>query len=513
MSALKKSFWNRLAQSTRSDEDTKNPTTLGLFLGASEAEGENLDYDWFTDCFALFDLIAQGKYLIIGRKGTGKSAIVKRLSSIPVDPEVTLSTKTLNHNDLKFEASICNGGMNVGALYEWIILISLGELILYSGIGGDYIPEYKALNEFFKINRGVLNIDENILSRFTNDKEWSVRVGPIINMSLKKSDRREKTATTVEFFKFIPELRKVILKLLEMDIYSNIIFLVMFDDLDIGYRLDDTAIQENLIELIRVTRDYNTKYLNRLDSKVLLFLRDDVERNLNGADADIAKAFASSSFRLEWYNHQTAKLAETEIPLRQFINRRIKGEFERHGWSYNIQDPWKSLVKEAETAKGQTQFRHILDWTLYRPRDLLLFFKSIKDTPYELPLDKTSIESIKKTYLEDLYKEIQSELAIVYDKKDQNQLSGVFSQMARELKESRGGRKSALGYERLMEICKSHKMNPKTIENMTNYGLMIPIDRKGDLHLIWREATLKLSPDQYSYTLPNFIYDLFAPRN
>ena len=58
-------------------------TTKGLYIGKVEAEGENNPgqglKEYYEDYLNINNALAEGKFIIVGRKGVGKSAYVKHL--------------------------------------------------------------------------------------------------------------------------------------------------------------------------------------------------------------------------------------------------------------------------------------------------------------------------------------------------------------------------------------------------------------------------------------------------
>lgn len=67
---------------------------------------------------------------------------------------------------------------------------------------------------------------------------------------------------------------------------------------------------------------------------------------------------------------------------------------------------------------------------LYRPRDLLLFFKPLENGAYSIPLDRYAISSLINQYSMELGAEIKNELSSFYN--DQ-QIETIFSALGRIL--------------------------------------------------------------------------------
>ncbi len=95
----------------------------------------------------------------------------------------------------------------------------------------------------------------------------------------------------------------------------------------------------------------------------------------------------------------------------KIINRRIKYAFQRAGIACRS-DPWQALVAEGQYDK--TSFKHIVNQTLFRPRDLLLFFLPLDRGQFNYPLASADVRTLIDSYSEELAKEIKSELSSFY---------------------------------------------------------------------------------------------------
>ena len=138
--------------------------------------------------------------------------------------------------------------------------------------------------------------------------------------------------------------------------------------------------------------------MTRKNTRILIFLRDDIGRRLGGIDYDKNKIFGSYEYRINWYNYNDAKYDEKKLLLRKFINKRIGINFNVHGIPYNEEDPWVTLVDNSvcEAYNNKTAFKYILDFTFYRPRDLINFFNNIGSEDLPVPLSPDSIKLSKK---------------------------------------------------------------------------------------------------------------------
>jgi len=88
-------------------------TTKGIYLGTPEAEGENRQgqslLDFFEDYMGILQDIKNEKFIITGRKGSGKTAIVKYFRDNSSE-ENGLYSATVSSSDILLEkANLCYG--------------------------------------------------------------------------------------------------------------------------------------------------------------------------------------------------------------------------------------------------------------------------------------------------------------------------------------------------------------------------------------------------------------------
>ena len=99
-------------------------------------------------------------------------------------------------------------------------------------------------------------------------------------------------------------------------------YILIFDDLDIGFNSKDENNVKTLLNIIRIVKEYNISFFGKegINAKVILLLRDDISRVLINKDADTAKLFSSYEIPLNWYNHNGIYKKEEELSIKKFIN-------------------------------------------------------------------------------------------------------------------------------------------------------------------------------------------------
>ena len=228
---------------------------------------------------------------------------------------------------------------------------------------------------------------------------------------------------SVPFYKLIPHLEDTIKTMLKSkeNKDKNNKFLIIFDDLDIGFNSNDKSSIDTLIQLIRITKDYNINLFgkNKIDTKIILLIRDDIAKILINNATDTAKLFSSYEVTLNWYEHETYKISENLLKLKQFINKRIAFNFKKNKLKFDEDMAWKSLIYE-DPQKDFTCFKYIIERTFYRPRDLILFFKPLSELKFNIPLQRSDINTLLNRFVKEVVSEIKNELIIHYSLSDIN---------------------------------------------------------------------------------------------
>lgn len=486
-------------------------TTKGVYLGTPEAEGEIREghglLEFFEDYMHVIDDIATEKFIVTGRKGAGKSAVVRYLRENSSE-EKELYSATVRPSDIDLVRAIHIISEEAGQysqLYEWIVLTKFVKMLLETH-DVQTTDEYRALERFQTKNSGLLNVDDWDTVNF--EKEDS----RLINFSALKSvfgaelgKTLKTTGIKAHFIKFIPTLREIVVKMLHFEGLNRFDFLVLFDDLDINFKLSRDDDKNRLLDLIRVTKLYNTEFLKGTKGKILIFIRDDVSDQLNGMAADKSKIFSSYETRLTWYDHLDIDHEDSTL-LRKFINKRIKLAFDSLGQSYNVADPWVSFVENTPCREynDNTAFKFILDFTFYLPRDLLLIFKDLEKKELPLPMKPSDVKILLKDYVRRKKEEIEDELTIQFDDKDSiNQLMAALKELSN---------RNNYKMKDVLDQLNQFGLNENIFLVLIDYNLLIPKDCRKKLYYKYREMPVEGNLNDYVFTMPKCLYCYFHPE-
>lgn len=420
---------------TKKQIDKLKRDTSNFHIGSPEAEAENtlnsiiqLD-DVFEDYLGVINKLQSEKFIISGRKGCGKSAIAERIYSISRDNSLYFCD-FIKKGDIDIEkitqiSNIKDLFITQELIIEWILLIKfVNQLVSNEAISSQ--KEIQDLKIFLRKNSGFVDIKSHQIEEILQSQGWEINVDYFKRfLSAKFGNRFDIKSGKAPFYKLLPHLKATIKELLLTTLNKDNFYILIFDDLDIGFNSKDENNIKTLLNILRIVKEYNISFFGKegLNAKIILLLRDDISRVLINKDADTAKLFSSYEIPLIWYNHINVYKNEEEILIKKFINKRIEHNFEKNEFEYDKDKPWESLI-QSDASYNHSSFKYIVDHTLIRPRDLILFFKPLPEMKFQIPLSKSDVNTLLGKYSIEFVKELKNELAAHYSP---TQIDSIFN--------------------------------------------------------------------------------------
>lgn len=405
-----------------------NKRQKNVFLGSPEAEAEATSMsrmplsEVYEDFHDLLNGLSGEKFIVVGRKGSGKSAFGEWVSLRSLN-DPNLHCKFIRKSDSNLEKAVQIGeeaGLSVDSesFFRWIIYTNMLRMFIELPAVSES-KDYRLLKAFLEKNSGYIQVNELEIKELIQKHGYDVAIEQFRRfLSARFNKQFEAKSERAPYFKLLVHLEDLLVRLLKSeDTRENEnAFVLFFDDLDIGFDVSRKPSIDSLVSLLRACRYVNNDVFgkNGLNAKAILLLRDDIETFLSGREADTAKLFASYASRITWYQEEFAAHPEQEnsLNLKKFINRRIQYALRRCEISCD-DDPWRSLVADVRNEKSS--FRYIVSQTLFRPRDLLLFFLPLDRGTFTYPLGYDEIRTLTDLYSEELAKEIKGELSSFYE--------------------------------------------------------------------------------------------------
>ena len=408
-----------------------------IYLGAPEAEAEANSNsrvplsEVYEDYHNLLPQLMHEKFIIVGRKGSGKSAFAEFVW-FEASNQPNLFCQFIKKSEFSLEKVVQIGekeGVSVDteALFKWLIYTNILKLFAFNEAISNN-KDYELLRQFLKKNSGYIDIREYEIKELIKKHGFEVNIEQFKRFVRGKINKQiDEKSSRAPFYKLLPHLEEIIIKVLSSteETKNENSYVLFFDDLDIDFSVTNKLSCDSLVNLIRACRHVNNDVFskNNLRAKAVVLIRDDIEAYLSSRYADTAKIFSSYSAKINWYQDEYAHAhEENNLNIKKFINKRIKYSFNKIMKEVDKNDPWLSLVKERDDSKSS--FKGILNNTLFRPRDLLLFFKPLENGAYKFPLDRHEVNSLLNIYAQELAKELKNELSSFYT---QVQIETIFN--------------------------------------------------------------------------------------
>jgi hypothetical protein len=271
-------------------------------IGTAESEDAYIE-SIFLDSKSYNDAIATipgSPRLIIGKKGTGKSAILKRILKSCIQEKIVC--KLYKPEDL-------SKIIEVGQLSD----IASSIKLIYESIVCDIAIE------FGRQFRGLLSKDEKKL--FDKAQQKQGRSGDIISVAAKLLPNIGKAITDINFNSFIPEeslftnnSEEIVETLKRVNQGSNRIFYVLIDDIDRiqnnGNKLDKNKIWAFLLAIRKISENFN-------NCKCVVSIRNEIWTEISGRDTEL-------NDQVDHFGRLVTKISNSEDDIKKIIEKRLR---------------------------------------------------------------------------------------------------------------------------------------------------------------------------------------------
>lgn len=287
------------------------------------------------------------KRIVVGRRGTGKSALFYKLSQ-----HWKSDTKTRIINFAPEASEIIGVRHYIKILGENENLIRAGSKIIWryalmlesvSQIVSNFrYRGYPTFPFIESLSKEWQNGGENVATRLRHA------------LSTRLISHQPPELVVGELSKIL-ELSRIESALKEALEASNLKIQILIDKLDEGYEPDNHGVAL-LSGLIYATNHINSTFENQISC--LCFFRDNVFRAIERHDPDYSREIEGQVLRLHWDEYHLFKMLTKRLRIALSITEEKDQKVWDHCTDRNIE--------------GKDGFRKCLRLTLYRPRDLLL---------------------------------------------------------------------------------------------------------------------------------------------
>jgi len=379
-------------------------------LGGIDADNDQLLFNCFQNHQAYKQVINFEKFILLGRKGTGKTAIFKKILK-----ERNPSTFSFGHTFSDYPWHYHDKQVKIGVpdfdkythSWKYLIYLTISKILLNQD---QSIPhDEQSLDHLTKIEGFVVDTygtrDPDLTQIFTPSKELKIKPNFKVDLGLISSGFSSEKVSIVDLPIIIQEVN---LNLAEYVIYSlnpEHKYYILFDQLDLGFDPDDPDYNNRLIGLLMAARDINNLAKSQGRSLgISIFLRDDIYNNLKFEDKN--KLTVGYSNYIEW--DMRGKHTLKDLMERRF--QEVLSESDEEVVS------WEDVFDETQMMTGrQSKYNYITDRTFLRPRDMIQFCNEIIEQHRRNPdrsnkIDNKEIYSAKDEYSKYLLNELDDEI-------------------------------------------------------------------------------------------------------
>lgn len=358
--------------------------------------------NYFLKTPAVKEILDGKVLLVLGRKGSGKTALVRHFT----EGQSGLNSRglTLGQYPWKVHEQRADSSVNeVNAYVEswrYLIATQIAALLLAQPNIDLQTEEAKSIAEFFTTNYGglspelgdILRPAKLILSKASFEPQvMGSKIGSVTLERANENVGRELKALTDALFLAIESLgtQKGVEK-----IYLH------FDELDRGLVTLDDARKKLLIGLIVGAREVSRTTASKFVKCVpIVYLRTDLWEGLNFSDKN--KITQGKTLNLEW---DSASLSD-------LINERVRATIGNNS-------KWETISSPNLMRGSQQKWAHILARTFLRPRDVISFLNialklaAKRDLDKDIPLilENQDIVGAREKYSSYLKQELKDEI-------------------------------------------------------------------------------------------------------
>jgi hypothetical protein len=364
----------------------------GNVLGATRAELDSFMLERaFVETTAFASLAHTRDFnFVVGRRGTGKSALCARLVSHFGSQHGTIVIKHTpqEHEAVEFQSVLERQTSN----YSLLRTISRVVFKIHTLI--DILLSIKSHHKFAKTEHATFLCDF-----LTDNRELAKIIGMARCVSILrngKSVEPKEIAGALAAKYRIEQLRSAMQSTIN-ELGKNIV--ILYDGLDEGWlpEVSATATLGGLAKAAAELVESSTRIYP------LLFVRDNMYRALGEFDGDFTRHIEGNTIRLHWDESSLLRLVSERL--------RISLNLEQE----NDVKIWNRFAQRK--LEGREGFRACLQYTLYRPRDILTLLNESYQTArrngrlsiIEEDLNESAVR-ISKNRLDDLIKEYDAVL-------------------------------------------------------------------------------------------------------
>lgn len=340
-------------------------------FGSTDADSDDLLEKAFQDHEAYVEAVAHRRPLVVGRKGSGKTAIFRKIIRMREFDVFayghTFTEYPWHHHNLQGMVGVPEEQRFTHS-WRYLILMTLAKILLNQD--GSQPWSEQAFDELGKIERFVVDSygtrDPDVTQLFTPGKR--LRVKPHLKLAGIVDAAVDLESVPInDLPKLFQEVNRSIADSIAVCLNPAHSYYVCFDELDKGFDPNNAQYSQMLVGLLLAATSLNNSFRQaNKKTSIILCLRDDIYRTLQFEDKNkLTENFMSP---IEWDGPRT------KWTLKALLERRFAIAMEADEATV----PWERVFDEGHEMPGrQTKYKHILDRTFRRPRDAIKFVNEV----------------------------------------------------------------------------------------------------------------------------------------
>ncbi len=338
-------------------------------FGGIDADADQLLDDCFQDHEAYQRAWDHDRFIVIGRKGSGKTAIYRKILKHEGYDHFafghTFEDYPWHHHDLQATLGVPEEARYTQS-WKYLILLSASKVLL--NVDQTQPWHIDAHDDMQRLERFVTDSygsrDPEVTQLFAPGK--TLRVNPTLAIPGVGVGLNLEQVPIDKLPSIVQEVNRTVAESVFNLLNPDLSYHICFDQLDLGFTTDDPKYAQRLTGLLLAARDITLK-ARGADKKmsVDVFLRDDIYQLLRFEDKN--KVSENLVSRIEWDSPRT------QWTLKNLMEKRLAVLLE-----IPTQDSWDVVFDEDQEMRGrQAKYNHILDRTFRRPRDIIKFCNEV----------------------------------------------------------------------------------------------------------------------------------------
>ena len=345
------------------------PLTDVTNFGGTDADNDDILLQAFEDHEAFLNILALKKHMIIGKKGSGKTAIFKKIITTK-QPDFFAYGHTFTDYPWHFHAKQARIGIPDFDKYthswKYLMLLSAAKIVLNQDQSLPF--DDASMENMSRIESFVVDTygsrDPDLSQVFSPTRRLKLKPYFELDWKILKAGVSPESVPVEDLPTIVQEVNDALARRLLRTLNPNHKYFIAFDQLDLGFDLNSPEYVNRLVGLLLASRDLNLAAKQAgVSLFTVVFLRDDIYDILHFEDKNkMTENFVSM---IEWDTPSTRKT------LKALMEKRFAIVLADHPGEAVT---WAMLFNEdREMPSHQTKYEHMVDRTYLRPRDIIKF--------------------------------------------------------------------------------------------------------------------------------------------